>query len=66
MMEQKDEITLWNTKELMRQTGMSWNTITEQFFYNADFKKYKVGRKWYFPAEETREYLTNWLKEQKR
>ncbi|MCI1881638.1 MAG: group-specific protein [Sporolactobacillus sp.] len=59
------ETTFWDTKELQRQTCMSWNTILKTFFYDPGFPKYKVGRTWKFPAEETKKFLLTWLKEQK-
>lgn len=60
------EMVFWDRKELMRRTCMSWNFIQEQFFFDPDFPKYKVGSKWYFPARETREFLLKWLREQGR
>jgi len=60
----EERVTLWDMNELLRQTKMSINTIKEHFFYNDDFPKYKVGSKWYFPAEECTKYILNWLKEQ--
>ncbi|CEG28064.1 group-specific protein [Bacillus sp. B-jedd] len=57
------ETVFWDFKELIRQTRMSRNTIIEQFFYETEFPKFKIGTKWYFPAKETREFLLKWLKE---
>lgn len=57
-------LTLWDMKELQRQTSMSVNTIKEWFFYDDRFPKYRVGNKWYFPARECEEFLIMWLKEQ--
>lgn len=59
------ELTLWDRKELCRQTCMSWNTILKEFFYDSRFEKYKVGNKWKFPAKEAREFILKWLREQK-
>lgn len=56
--------TLWDMKELCRQTCMSENTIKEKFFYDARFPKRKIGGKWYFPAKETEKFLLMWIKEQ--
>jgi hypothetical protein len=56
------EKTFWDMNELCKQTNMSVNTIKDNFFYEDDFPKYKVGGKWYFPSEETREFLLVWLK----
>jgi hypothetical protein len=56
--------TFWDMKELCRQTNMSETFIRETFFYDPRFPKYRVGRKWYFPAEECEEFLLMWLKEQ--
>jgi len=58
------ELVFWDRNELMRRTGMSWNSILEEFFYDPRFKKYKVGNKWRFPAEETKRFLLIWLSEQ--
>lgn len=59
------DLLFWNSKELQRRTGMSWNTIQDQFFYKKGFPKYKAGNKWYFPAEETKHFLLTWLSEKK-
>ena len=56
--------TFWDLDELSRQTHMSINFIKDTFFYDARFKKFKVGRKWLFPAAETEEFLLMWLREQ--
>lgn len=58
------ELVFWDTNELKRRTSMSWNTIQERFFFDPRFPKYKVCRKWYFPAEKTKEFLLMWLEEQ--
>lgn len=58
--------TLWDMKELSRQTNMSIPFIKEKFFYDKEFPKYKVGTKWYMPAVEASEYIVAWLKRQPR
>ncbi|MFB9273432.1 group-specific protein [Cohnella cellulosilytica] len=58
------ELVFWDAKELMRRTCMSWNFIKDQFFYDPQFPKRKVGGKWYFPVRETRKFLERWLDEQ--
>jgi hypothetical protein len=58
------ELLFWDSKELKRRTCMSWNTIQKEFFYDSRFSKYKIGSKWYFPAEETKQFLLTWLSEQ--
>ncbi|GEC93640.1 group-specific protein [Brevibacillus brevis] len=58
------ELVFWDKKELLRRTMMCWPTILNQFFYDPRFPKHKIGTKWYFPARETREFLTQWLSEQ--
>ena len=60
------ELVFWDSKELMRRTCLSWNTILDKFFYDPRFPKFKVGGKWLFPAQETKEFLLNWLREQPR
>lgn len=56
--------TLWDMKELCRQTCMSENTIKEKFFYDKRFPKRKIGGKWYFPAVATENFLLSWIEEQ--
>lgn len=56
--------TLWDMKELCRQTSMSENTIKDRFFYDKRFPKRKIGGKWYFPAKQAEEFLLLWIKEQ--
>lgn len=58
--------TFWDLEELSRQVCMSIPFIKEHFFYNEDFPKYRVGRKWLMPAQETHDYLIKWLKQQPR
>lgn len=60
------ELVFWDSKELMRRTCMSWNTILDKFFYDPRFPKFKVGGKWMFPAQKTKEFLLTWLQEQPR
>ncbi|MFN0224048.1 group-specific protein [Paenibacillus sp. KR2-11] len=57
------ELVYWDSKELMRRTCMSWNTIQKEFFYHPEFPKFKVGGKWYFDAQETKAFLLNWLRD---
>lgn len=58
------ELVFWSRSELMRRTGMSWNFIQQQFFFDPRFPRRKVGTKWYFPAKETRAFLEKWILEQ--
>ncbi|MBE0342400.1 group-specific protein [Paenibacillus sp. 28ISP30-2] len=58
------EYVFWDTKELRKRTCMSWNAILNTFFHDPRFIKRKVGKKWYFPARETRAFLEMWLLEQ--
>lgn len=58
------EEVFWDMNDLQKKTKMSVNTMKDHFFYDERFPKYQVGRKWYFPAKETREFLLMWLKEQ--
>jgi hypothetical protein len=53
----------WDMKTLCKVTNMSDNFIKEQFFYEKDFPKYRVGKKWLFPAKETEQFLIRWLKQ---
>lgn len=59
------EYVFWDTAELKKRTCMSWNTIQDTFFFDPRFLKRKVGSKWYFPARETRDFLEQWLREQR-
>ncbi|USK43758.1 group-specific protein [Cytobacillus oceanisediminis] len=56
----ENEVVFWDTKELKRQTNMSWNTIQDYFFHDPTFPKFKLNQKWYFPAKECREFLVSW------
>ncbi|MEW4325892.1 group-specific protein [Rossellomorea marisflavi] len=56
------DLLFWDRKELERRTCMSWPTIQKEFFFLPNFPKYKVGAKWYFPADATKEFLVEWLK----
>lgn len=58
------EYVFWDTAELKKRTCMSWNTIQDTFFYDPRFPKRKVGGKWYFPVDETKNFLELWLAEQ--
>ena len=58
------ELVFWDTNELKRRTCLSWNTIQKEFFFDLRFPKFKVGGKWMFPAQETKEFLLQWLREQ--
>lgn len=60
------EMVFWDANELKRRTCLSWNTIQDKFFYDPRFPKFKVGQKWMFPAEETKKFLLQWLREQPR
>ncbi|TGB04713.1 group-specific protein [Halobacillus salinus] len=59
------ELVYWDTNELRRRTCMSWNTIKEHFFYDERCPKVKLGGKYYFPADKMKEFLLEWLEEQK-
>ena len=58
------ELVFWDTKDLTIKTRMRMNTIQKTFFYDPRFLKFKVGSKWYFPAEKTKKFLLMWLEEQ--
>jgi len=53
----------WDLKTLSKVTCMSEPFIKEQFFYDPRFPKFRVGKKWLFPAKETEEFLLTWLRE---
>ena len=56
----------WDMKELCRQVQMSETFVKEQFFYNPDFPKFKIGKKWLMPAKQTEEFLLAWIALQPR
>lgn len=58
------EHLFWDSKDLVQQTRLCWDTIQKEFFYDPRFPKRKVGRKWIFPAKQTKEFLLTWLEEQ--
>lgn len=58
------EYLFWDSKDLVQQTRLCWDTIQKEFFYDPRFPKRKVGRKWIFPAKQTKEFLLTWLEEQ--
>lgn len=60
----ENETVFWDMKDLQKNTRMSVNTIKDTFFYDERFPKIKIGQKWYFPAQEAKEFLLMWLKEQ--
>lgn len=62
--EAETEYVFWDSIELRKRTCMSWNAILDTFFHDPRFKKTKIGKKWYFPAKETRLFLESWLFEQ--
>lgn len=57
------ELTYWDSKELKRQTNMSWNTIQDKFFHDPKFPKFSTGNKWYFPAKDCRKFLIEWARD---
>ena len=52
-------------KNYCRQTCMSWDTHSENIFFDPRFKKHKIGNKWRFPAAYSKKFLLTWLDEQK-
>jgi hypothetical protein len=58
----ESELVFWDSKELMKRTCMSWNFIQKEFFFDPEFPKYKIGKKWVFPANECKEFLLKWVR----
>lgn len=56
----------WDMKELCRQVNLSETTIKETFFYDPDFPKFRVGKKWLINAKLAEEFLMNWSNKQPR
>ncbi|GGC89137.1 hypothetical protein GCM10007216_19890 [Thalassobacillus devorans] len=61
----KQDLVVWDSKELERRVCMSWGTIQNTFFYEKDFPKKKIGGKWHYPAKETEEFLLRWFNNQR-
>ena len=55
------EMLFWDTKTLEEKTNLCMNTIKKEFFYDPDFPKHKIGNKWYYPADKTKQFLLNWI-----
>ncbi|WP_141433001.1 group-specific protein [Bacillus sp. 03113] len=60
----QNRTVFWDMHELCRQTCMSEPFVKEQFFFDPRFPKFRVGRKWLFPAKQAEEFLIQWLIEQ--
>lgn len=60
----ENQQVFWDMKTLCKVTCMSDNFIKDQFFYDSRFPKFRVGKKWLFPAREAEQFLIQWLKEQ--
>jgi transcriptional regulator with XRE-family HTH domain len=54
---------LWDSNDLRNHTKMSWNTIKDTFFQDPNFPKFKVGKKWFFPAKEVEKFINDWALE---
>lgn len=50
----------WDMKELCRQVSLSETTVKETFFYEEDFPKFRVGKKWLINAILAEEFLMKW------
>lgn len=53
-------------EDLEHITGCSKGFIRDKILYDKRFARIrrKVGRKWLFPADETKNFLIEWIKEQ--
>lgn len=62
----ENEQIFYTLTDLQEITGMSKGFIEKTFLHDSRFVKIrrKVGRKWLFPVEETREFLKLWISEQ--
>ena len=60
----ESEFVFWDLKTLCEKTCMSRNFVLDTFFFLPDFPRHKINSKWMIPAEEAREFLLNWLKQQ--
>ncbi|MEK4228932.1 group-specific protein [Solibacillus sp. FSL H8-0538] len=56
--------TFWDMQELCRQVSLSETTVKETFFYDPDFPKFRVGRKWLINARLAEEFLYEWSSRQ--
>lgn len=58
--------TFWDMKELCRQVSLSETTVKETFFYEPDFPKFRVGKKWLINAKLAETFLMEWSSQQPR
>ena len=54
----------WDMKELCRQVSLSETTVKEAFFYDPDFPKFRVGKKWLINAKLAEQFLMEWASRQ--
>ena len=59
----ENQLVFWDMKTLCKVTCMSDNFIKDQFFYDPRFPKFRIGKKWLFPAKEAESFLLKWLRE---
>lgn len=64
--EMENQKVFYTMQDLEFITGCSEGYIKDKFFYDSRFAaiRRKVGRKWLFPTDETKQFLLQWLKEQ--
>lgn len=58
--------TFWDMKELCRQVSLSETTVKETFFYEPDFPKFRVGKKWLINVKLAETFLMEWSSQQPR
>lgn len=56
--------TFWDMKELCRQVSLSETTVKDTFFYDPEFPKFRVGKKWLINAKLAEEFLMSWASKQ--
>ncbi|MGR5998366.1 group-specific protein [Bacillus cereus] len=57
------ELVYWDANELKEE--LVWDGIPfKKHSFDPRFPKHKVGGKWYFPAQQVKEFLVQWISEQ--
>lgn len=56
--------TFWDMKELCRQVSLCETTVKDTFFYDPEFPKFRVGKKWLINAKLAEKFLMDWASKQ--
>lgn len=58
------DLLWWDVHELCRRTSMSMSHLQRYVLHLPDLPRYRIGKKWFFPAKETEAFLLDWLSKQ--